>query len=100
MVIKIPHFKLQSTVLDSWKQGHTISLALVHILKFFNEKKDLGVVLDQKLKFSSDVTNQARKANKLIGLIQRPYDFLDAFSLKNLFAALALNLGLQFGIHC
>ena len=38
-------------------------------LKFINEEKDLGVIVDSKLKFWSHIVNRVKKANRLMGLI-------------------------------
>ena len=57
-------------------------------LKFIDEEKDLGVIVDSKLKFSSHIVNQVKKANRLMGLIRRSYNFLDIVSLKYLFISL------------
>ena len=70
-------------------------------LKFIDEEKDLGVIIDSKLKFSSYVVNQVKTANRLIDLIRRSYNFLDLVSSICLFLlfALILDIVLQFGIH-
>ena len=57
-------------------------------LKFIDEEKDLGVIVDSKLKFSSLIVNQVKKANRLMGLIRRSYNFLDIVSFKYLFISL------------
>ena len=51
-------------------------------------EKDLGVNVDPQLKFSNHVEIQVNKCNKILGLIRRSYDYLDADSLKSLFCAL------------
>ena len=51
-------------------------------LNFIDEEKDLGVIVDSKLKFSSHIVNQVKKANKLMGLIRRSfsqYCFIQVF---------------------
>ena len=70
-------------------------------LKFIDEEKDLGVIIDSKLKFSSYIVNQVKTANRLIDLIRRSYSFLDLVSSICLFLlfALILDIVLQFGIH-
>ena len=57
-------------------------------LKFIDEEKDLGVIVDSKLKFSSLIVNQVKKANRLMGLIRRSYNFLDIVLFKYLFISL------------
>ena len=51
-------------------------------------EKDLGVMVDNELKFSRHVEAQVAKANKILGLIRRSYQFLDKESLRFLFTAL------------
>ena len=57
-------------------------------LKSIDEEKDLGVIIDSKLKFSSHIVNQVKKANRLMGLIRRSYIFLDIVSFMYLFISL------------
>ena len=38
-------------------------------LESTDDNKDLGVIIDLKLKFSSRIVNQVKKANRLMGLI-------------------------------
>ena len=47
------------------------------MLEFITEEKDLGVIIDHKLNFSSRVVTQVKKANKMMGLIRRSYTYLD-----------------------
>lgn len=51
-------------------------------------EKDLGVQVDKDLKFATHIESQVNKANKILGLIRRSYQFLDAQSMKLLFSAL------------
>ena len=51
-------------------------------------EKDLGVHIDNELKFSKHVETQVNKANRILGLIRRSYEYLDAGSMKPLFTAL------------
>ena len=57
-------------------------------LKLIGKEKDLGVIIDSKLKFSSHIVQQAKKANWLMGLIRRSYNFLDIVLFKYLFISL------------
>ena len=45
-------------------------------------------MVDNELKFSRHVKAQVAKANKILGLIRRSYQFLDKESLRLLFTAL------------
>ena len=51
-------------------------------------EKDLGVNMDPSLKFSKHTEIQVNKANRILGLIRRSYEFLDGESLKRLYMAL------------
>ena len=57
-------------------------------LKLIDEEYDLGVIIDSKLMFWSHIVNQVKKANRLMGLIRRSYNFLDIVSFKYLFISL------------
>ena len=51
-------------------------------LDFIIEEKDLGVIIDHKLNFSSRIATQVKKANKMMGLIRRSYTHLDITSFR------------------
>ena len=51
-------------------------------------EKDLGVNVDTSLKFSQHVEIQVNKANKLLGLIRRSFEYLDVDTMKRLFIAI------------
>ena len=51
-------------------------------------EKDLGVNVDPELKFSRHIEGQVNKANKILGMIRRSYEYLDKDTLKRLFVAL------------
>ena len=65
-----------------------IDIGQMQELQFIDEGKDLGVIIDSKLKFSSHIVQQAKKANWLMGLIRRSYNFLDIVLFKYLFISL------------
>jgi hypothetical protein len=50
-------------------------------------EKDLGVNIDNELKFSKLIEGQVNKANKRLELIRRSFEFLDAEAMKQLFVA-------------
>ena len=50
------------------------------MLEFITEEKDLGVIIDHKLNFSSHIVTQVKKANKMMGLMKRFYLHLDGRS--------------------
>ncbi|KAK4321316.1 hypothetical protein Pmani_007892 [Petrolisthes manimaculis] len=51
-------------------------------------EKDIGVVIDDKLKFSDHLTEKLNKANKIVGLIRRSFVHLEPEVFKPLFTAL------------
>ena len=57
-------------------------------LEFITKEKDLGVIIDCKLNFSSRIVTQVKKANKMMGLIRRSYTHLDITSFRYLFNSL------------
>ena len=44
--------------------------------------------LDSELKFSKHIETQVSKANKILGLVKRSFEYLDAESMKLLFTGL------------
>ena len=58
--------------------------------------KDLGVYIDPELKFSKHVERQVNKANRIIGLIHRSYEYFDMEVMKKLFTSLVQS-HLEFG---
>lgn len=51
-------------------------------------EKDLGVLMDPELKFTEHVEKQVNKANKILGLIRRTFEYLDGEIMKRLFTSL------------
>ena len=41
------------------------------------EEKDLGIIIDNKLKFKQHINLQTKKANQRLGMIKRSFDFMD-----------------------
>ena len=58
------------------------------ILEAAKEEKDLGVIIDEKLKFDKHTEAQVNKANKVLGLLRRSFETLDKETLVWLFKAL------------
>ena len=54
-------------------------------LEFTEMEKDLGIHADNKLRLRDHAEIAAAKANKILGLIRRSYEYLDAVSLKSLY---------------
>jgi hypothetical protein len=57
-------------------------------LESVNSERDLGVIIDSELKFSTHVESQVNKANRILGLIRRSYEHLDCESMRLLYVAL------------
>ena len=57
-------------------------------LSSLSMERDLGVHIDSELKFSKHVEIQTNKANKILGLVRRSYEYLDRESMRLLFTAL------------
>ena len=51
-------------------------------------EKDLGVHIDNKLKFSDHINLAAKKTNSILGMIRRSYTYLDNENFNNLYKAL------------
>jgi hypothetical protein len=58
------------------------------ILESTDIEKDLGVNIDNQLKFSKHTEIQVNKANKLLGMIRRSYTYLDKESMLTLYRSL------------
>ena len=51
------------------------------------EEKDLGVIIDSKLRFDNHISSKIKKANSLVGLIRRSFEYMDAKMFKQLFTS-------------
>ena len=56
-------------------------------LEHVEEEKDLGVIVDSELDFSSHINKKIGIANSIVGLIRRSFTFLDGNSFRKLFCA-------------
>ena len=59
-----------------------------HPLRFVEEEKDLGVVVDNQLTFSKQVIQQTAKANKILALIRRSFHYLPMEMLVKMYKSL------------
>ena len=59
-----------------------------HSLNKSEKEKDIGVIIDQKLKFNDHVATKVNKANSILGIIRRSYKYLDEQTFKHLYKAL------------
>ena len=57
-------------------------------LEAVREENDLGVIVDEKLKFDTHTVTQANKVNRVLGLIRRTFDNLDEEMLVLLYKSL------------
>ena len=56
-------------------------------LKHVNETKDLGVIVDSELKFSTHIAKTVNKANSIMGTIRRSFKYLNYQTFKTIFCA-------------
>jgi len=56
-------------------------------LESTSEEKDLGVWIDDKLKFTSHIGHAVTKSNQILGLIKRSFVYRDTEIIKRLFTA-------------
>ena len=66
--------------------AHNYTLNGIELEHVFDEK-DLGVIVDSNLKFEEHLTEKAKKANTISGLIQRSFSHLDGKVFKTLFTS-------------
>ena len=57
-------------------------------LKQVSQEKDIGIIVDEQLKFESHVYEKINKANSMMGLICRSFIHMDEDVFKKLFKAL------------
>ena len=57
-------------------------------LQHTDEEKDLGVVIDSKLKFETHINTKVATANKIMGIIRRSFTYLDSTIFSRLFKSL------------
>ena len=53
-------------------------------LRTVEEEKDLGIIIDDKLSFEDHISQIVKKANSLVGITRRTFDYID----KNVFKAI------------
>jgi ribonuclease P/MRP protein subunit RPP40 len=58
------------------------------VLETTTEEKDLGVLFDPSLKFSKHVAATCKKGNQLVGIIRRPFKYLDKQMFTSLYKSL------------
>ena len=64
-------------------------------------EKDIGVNVDQDLTFDTHIETKVNKANSIIGIIRRPFTYLDEEMFRLLFKALVrLHLEYAQSVWC
>ena len=66
------------------------------ILENKSELKDLGILIDEHLKFSNHIAEKVNKANQIMGLIRRTFVHLDMYNFNLLYKSL-VRLHLEYG---
>ena len=51
-------------------------------------EKDVGVIIDNKLSFDKHITEKVNKANSIVGIIRRTFEYLDIKTFRLLFTSL------------
>ncbi len=59
-----------------------------HNLEYSSCEKDIGVHIDNKLKFDTHINFKINKANRMMGIIRRTFDYMDKSMFCQLFKAL------------
>ena len=58
------------------------------VIRKVKEEKDIGVIFDAELKFSSHISEKVNKANSIMGLVRRTFTLLDKGNFALLFKSL------------
>lgn len=53
-----------------------------------SEEKDIGVIIDDKLSFEKHISEKVNKANSVMGVIRRTFEYLDITTFKTLYTSL------------
>ena len=67
-----------------------------HMLESTTQEKDLGVIIDDTLKFHVHTAAAAKKANQVLGIIKKSYSARDADTISTLYKAMVRPL-LEYG---
>ena len=68
------------------KHAHQYSLCN-NELEHVSSEKDLGVTIDEELKFEEHIARKIQVANGIVGQIRRSFSFLDAETFRRIFVA-------------
>ena len=73
--------KLNETITHAYTMNN-------RILENKSELKDLGILIDEHLKFSNHIAEKVNKANQIMGLIRRTFVHLDMYNFNLLYKSL------------
>ena len=59
-----------------------------HKLDYSENEKDLGVYIDNKLTFESHINNAVNKANRIMAISRKTYDYMDTKTFSYIFKGL------------
>ena len=71
-------------ILEHTTRAHPYEIA-GSVLEHVDQEKDLGVIIDCELNFEEHIYTKIKKANSIVGLINRSFDFLSPEMLRTLF---------------
>ena len=57
-------------------------------MQISSDEKDLGVVIDNKLNFEKHIVEKVNKANSIMGVIRRTFEYMDDKIFKILYTSL------------
>ena len=57
-------------------------------LENVNHIKDLGVIIDNRLNFNEHISDKIKKANSMLGIINRNFKYMDNFTFLTLYKSL------------
>ena len=57
-------------------------------MEFSKSEKDIGVIIDSKLTFENHINEKVNKANSIMGVIRRTFEFLDIKTFRLLYTSL------------
>ena len=79
------------------KQKHWLQ-ALWTKIRVTESEKDLGVIINNDMKFKDQVASAAKKANKTLGMIKRNFKFVIKEAFEVLYGTL-VRPQLEFAVH-
>ena len=64
----------------------------IYQIQNVTEEKDLGIIIDTKLKFDSHISSKINKANRNLGKINRSFTYMDKSMFLNLYKTMGPHL--------